>query len=724
MYLEKYFPFIKYADFISNKSEKVMVKNIFIPFRFNSENVPKKPRKIKRFLNAYRVQPINLLVLNESDKISYDVSNGFYGDEVNLNITEVDYSEVANRIEVDEKDSTYGSESMVARVNFGGGYECSDIDSDIFINTASNGIALSPEDYADIKTDYTPGMSFYDLLDNETVDEASALFSDMLDAVKSHGNRTVNISDTESTDIIYKYLDEYFSLPEGEGLNKNGREVVPLLIGPTAVFKSATVKELCKKYDYRLVDFRASFTSRLDYSGLFQVSELDGEKYSYSCPMEELVTCSDGFRAYCREAYEAVSEILKNGYTLEDTTSDGSSVVGTKVPLTDKKKAKLQKLLDSYQEYMKTPVLFFDEIGRVEDRGVEGVLTTLLNKKKFNDMTLSGCKFIAATNLNINTDLRHLELKDDLDTLYQVQDDNDVAYMNRFLPIKVQPEDVRDRWFDWAKSDGIKHGKTAKNIHPLIVDFLEKHLNLVYNDSPVLDAIEQGLSQNEISSQVFPNYRTWDMLSDYLYSIDEDYEVEVKENKGAKKEYRVRTIEGLISKFACKTFLPFLQKNGYEEKDENEIEDDVGDFLSTNLDAGVPALLAGPSSLGKTSRISQYIKKIKKRTGLAPILIDVSLASKDAVDLMGMPEKEDLVEYVGGKDLDDAGLSSVGKKLRSIIKEVSSKESYGMVDRLTVRAPDINIKKRFKQALDEGRQVILFFDECKISGCTPYGIVY
>jgi len=42
------------------------------------------------------------------------------------------------------------------------------------------------------------------------------------------------------------------------------------------------------------------------------------------------------------------------------------------------------------------------------------------------------------------------------------------------------------------------------------------------------------------------------------------------------------------------------------------------------------------------------MKKAKIKTGLEPVLINVNLASKDAVDLMGMPVKQSLTEYVGG----------------------------------------------------------------------------
>ena len=58
--------------------------------------------------------------------------------------------------------------------------------------------------------------------------------------------------------------------------------------------------------------------------------------------------------------------------------------------------------------------------------------------------------------------------------------------------------------------------------------------------------------------------------------------------------------------------------------------------------------MIGPSSLGKTSRVSAYMKGVEKKTGLKPVRIDVNLAAIDTVDVMGMPTKKALTEYVAG----------------------------------------------------------------------------
>lgn len=579
---------------------------------------------------------------------------------------------------------------------------------------ACNGIEVDTNELTDIHVSYKSGINFIDWMNTTKDINESADFLDSLIADKQNGKNIKGTILGESKDSIYDWLDSYFALPEEADMKSGGREVVPLLIGPTAVFKSATVKELCAKYNYRMVDFRVAFTSRLDYSGLFQIGEVDGKKFSYSCPMEELVTCSDGFRAFCRKAHEKVSKILKDGFIEDNKVSDGENSDSNQVQLTSEQIVKLNKLLQNYEYYMKTPVLFFDEVTRCKDQGVNGVLVQLLNQKRFNDMTLNGCKFVAATNLNINNDPAHAEHKDELDDMYDVQEEIDVAYANRFMPLLVRPKDVEGRWFEWAESTKEKNGKTVTSIHQVILDFLRgPGKNMVYNDQPVLDAIERGLSDNEKRSQTFPNYRTWDMLSDYMYSIDEDYELRFKEDSEAKREYRRNIIVGLISEWAGNEFINFIRDRGYYEYDSvhGKVVDDVGDFLSSTLSSGVPALLIGPSSLGKTSRVHAYMKDVERRTGLKPILINVNLASCDTTDMMGYPIKQSLVEYSSGKDLEAMGLGSVQRDLQDVMKGIQSNVDYGMTDSVTLRAPDMRMKERFKRALDEGREVILFFDE-------------
>lgn len=717
--INNFFPFIDRADFVRNIRE---VHNIseFFGFEVTKTDFDVDTKGDSHVLKAYRVLPSNTLFLMEVPSVVKDVFNGIYGQEVTVDIIELDYQGISNSINCEEV-----NDSLCATLYCNGGFDSENIITDTFINACGNGIEVP----YDVAKDFliledsdrkSRDVNINDwLYDNEHIDE-SYIMESAADTLQLLKDRRKNGKDNyaeevKGKDAIYTWLDAYFSLPEGEEIKSGGREVVPLLIGPTAVFKSATIKELCKKYNYRMVDFRVAFTSRLDYSGLFQIGEVEGKKYSYACPMEELVVCSDGFREFCKQSYQKLEDILQKGYIEKDVASDGNVVEKEQQTISDEQREKIVRLQLQYKEYMKTPVLFFDEITRCSNKGVNGILVQLLNQKRLNDMTFNGCKFVAATNLDIQKGLEREEYKMELETLYDVNTDLDVAYSNRFIPLKVYPEDVQDRWFEWAKSLTSKKGFTdTPNIHPVVLEFLEKNRDYVYNDKPVIDAIANGLSDNEQRTAVFPNYRTWDMLSEYLYSIDESASIDNDDKDGAEEKlYKRRLVEGYISKWCCDKFLPFLESKGYKEYDsvKEPVEDTVSDFLDTALENNSPAMLIGPSSLGKTSRVKAYMKKVKLRTGLEPVLINVNLASKDAVDLMGMPVKQSLTEYVGGGILKGSGLDEVSKELQNIVKSVSSDIKYGMTDLLTLRAPDKTVKDRFITALKEGREVILFFDE-------------
>ena len=1227
--ISNYFPFLDKADFIKNVRETHSIDE-FLGYEslitdFDSQTSDSSNRVFK----AYRIMPSNTLFLMELPSTVLRIFSGDFGGNIIVDIMEFDYQGVANIVETD----------LVNEVNkaifaCNGAYLVEDIVTDTFINACANGFDVPSDISADYKVLEESDKQNKDslaswLFINDNIDE-SYIMESALDTLQMLKDRRKNgksndAEEVKGKDAVYTWLDAYFSLPEGEEMKSGGREVVPLLIGPTAVFKSATVKELCKKYNYRMVDFRVAFTSRLDYSGLFQIGEVEGKKYSYACPMEEIVVCSDGFREFCKQSYQKLEDILQKGYTEEEIASDGNEVDTEKKYLTDEQKDKIVGLQLQYKNYMRTPVLFCDEITRCfsgstkvklldgrsltmeelygefgttkpfyvyscdkdgnvvfkkaysngitrrdadvvkvtldngssiictpdhrfmlrdgsyemamhfergrslmstyfnyknstktpfgstyetfinprdmkeyythrevarqyygdtygklgkdgcfrnahhvdfnslnnapenlkvmdriehynlhihgensvskrlqsvdgyldmqrccmrkamqhpdffknqrkgleeywgskrhnevmtsdernksfktqefkdmcsdrcksqwdsgqfdnidrvsanhkanfekavrfvkilsdvgydinidnyqgfvdtftgqhgiyysvvstdwfniddngyalsdvfdevdsrdwerffnsnkkilnkikslnydetkqgicdgtydtsvgdyvdlsnkgvrdtlsflnyllseygdftnreymeyhsdrdldkyhfafrygnlckyfgsfarakdlasvynhkvvsveilpykedvydievedthnflidlgddsgvfvhncRDKGVNGILVQLLNQKKLNDMTLNGCKFVAATNLDIQKGLEREEYRMELDMLYDVNTDLDVAYSNRFIPLKVYPNDVMDRWFEWASGTTDKKGfKGVSNIHPVVLEFLNNNRDMVYNDKPVLDAIAEGLSDNEQRTQVFPNYRTWDMLSDYLYSVDKTAEAENdgKEDSGEEKLYKRKILEGYVSKWCCEKFIPFLESKGYSNFDEvkEPIKDDVGDFLSTALETGSPAMLIGPSALGKTSRVKQYMKKAKIKTGLEPVLINVNLASKDAVDLMGMPVKQSLTEYVGGGILKGSGLDDVSKALQDVVANVSADIKYGMTDIMTLRAPDKTIKDRFVTALKEGREVILFFDEVnRVSSNTVTSAVF
>ena len=693
--ISNYFPFLDKADFVKNVREVHAVEEFlgYEPLVVDLDSSTKDSSK--KVFKAYRIMPSNTLFLAELPNTVFNIFSGTFGSEIIVDIMEFDYQAVANLIEVDLVNDI---DRAIFQCN--GAYLVEDILTDTFINACANGLDVSSETYSEYKvledSDKLDTVSMSEwLFSNEHIDESYIMESalDTLQLLKDRRKKgkSNDAEDIKGKDAVYTWLDAYFSLPEGEEMKSGGREVVPLLIGPTAVFKSATVKELCKKYNYRMVDFRVAFTSRLDYSGLFQIGEVEGKKYSYACPMEEIVVCSDGFREFCKQSYQKLEDILQKGYTESSVASDGNSVETEKKYLTDEQKTKIVELQLQYKNYMRTPVLFCDEITRCRDKGVNGILVQLLNQKKLNDMTLDGCKFVAATNLDIQKGVEREEYRMELDMLYDVNTDLDVAYSNRFIPLKVYPNDVMDRWFDWASGTTDKKGfKGVSNIHPVVLEFLNNNRDMVYTDKPVLDAIAEGLSDNEQRTQVFPNYRTWDMLSDYLYSVDKTAEAENdgKGDGGEEKLYKRKILEGYVSKWCCEKFIPFLESKGYSNYDDvkEPVKDDVGDFLSTALETGSPAMLIGPSALGKCV------------TGDTIIRVDGGITEIKNLDFTdGYLEREyvidGLTDYV-----------TTSHTYREVCDEVVAiKDNYGSVIKVTKNHPLRVLSKEgvvWKKALD------------------------
>ena len=693
--ISNYFPFLDKADFVKNVREVHAVEEFlgYEPLVVDLDSSTKDSSK--KVFKAYRIMPSNTLFLAELPNTVFNIFSGTFGSEIIVDIMEFDYQAVANLIEVDLVNDI---DRAIFQCN--GAYLVEDILTDTFINACANGLDVSSETYSEYKvledSDKLDTVSMSEwLFSNEHIDESYIMESalDTLQLLKDRRKKgkSNDAEDIKGKDAVYTWLDAYFSLPEGEEMKSGGREVVPLLIGPTAVFKSATVKELCKKYNYRMVDFRVAFTSRLDYSGLFQIGEVEGKKYSYACPMEEIVVCSDGFREFCKQSYQKLEDILQKGYTESSVASDGNSVETEKKYLTDEQKTRIVELQLQYKNYMRTPVLFCDEITRCRDKGVNGILVQLLNQKKLNDMTLNGCKFVAATNLDIQKGIEREEYRMELDMLYDVNTDLDVAYSNRFIPLKVYPNDVMDRWFEWASGTTDKRGfKGVTNIHPVVLEFLNNNRDMVYTDKPVLDAIAEGLSDNEQRTQVFPNYRTWDMLSDYLYSVDKTAEAENdgKEDGGEERLYKRKILEGYVSKWCCEKFIPFLESKGYSNYDDvkEPVKDDVGDFLSTALETGSPAMLIGPSALGKCV------------TGDTIIRVDGGITEIKNLDFTdGYLEREYVVDGL-------TDYVTTSHTYREVCDEVVAiKDNYGSVIKVTKNHPLRVLSKEgvvWKKALD------------------------
>ncbi len=734
MYYSRFLPFLNKGYMEMEVEQEVAIKDVFCPdgsFRYSD--------KVKSDFkpSIIHVNPLGIKVFNMSDdKISY-LKRNFNEDKLFCKVKYIDYEDVARRIEYDDvtqdaylkvrNDYDVGRGVITSEfIDFATIHQKMDSFPDIdftvgdkefvsFSKLAREQIEKLEESLKMDNVDNLISKVNKALVNEEMPPELADMSNDYMSVVKGDNKR--GRVDT-SKDAVYEQLYGYLSSPNFD------QEQVPLLLGPTAVMKSQSVKVICKELGYRLVDFRVAFTSRLDYNGLYERTKVDGDWWSDSCPMEELVTCSSGFLDYAVKAYAKIKDILDKGHQEVATGSDGSSKNVEFIPLNGDQKKALLTLLKEMSKYVReegdsvvaiTPVLFFDEITRLDDAGVEGVLTTLLNSKQLGDISLDRCKFVAASNTPVDN-------FDALEEIYDAKDSHDSAYAKRFVPIVITPLDVMDRWIKWAKSPITEVVKDENgneqevesgnfNIHPHVMEYLESDQAEIYNQQYQIDAGVEDVGTARLTP--FPNYRTWVMVSDYVYAINH------QAPEGKKPTLIRSTIKGLVGEsVGNKVSKHLIDTHGYTESksikgDDGDDLDEIETFIQESGSAGIPAILVGPSSLGKTARVKRYAKQ----TGAEMIVI--TLSALERADLMGFPVKESIEDFASGSvDFVKSNLRGVKRELEQIIAKQNDSNAEGfdpnlrIASQLTTKAPSRSISKRFEEAYRAKKNIILFFDEC------------
>lgn len=269
-----------------------------------------------------------------------------------------------------------------------------------------------------------------------------------------------------SRNYIVDRLNSYFR--EGYFLNR-----CPLLIGPSGVAKSALIKQASKDFNMKLIDIRTAFMSRLDIEGLSQKIEVNGEYYSASSPMFELIRCTDEYLKVCR----GITNLVAAAFNEETDESV---------------KEKLCNTLEYLKKESRTPILIFDEISRGE-ASVRQVLTKILTDKEFMGYSMREARVVAATNSQLTTSGEKLDI-------YAVNEAYDVAFYDRFESIYVSPKTMIPFWKSWA----------SENLNKRVVlesdgnEYDEAHFT-----SPDQDLVEP-----------FKCFRTWELASRVYDALD------------------------------------------------------------------------------------------------------------------------------------------------------------------------------------------------------------
>ena len=209
--INNFFPFIDRADFVRNIRE---VHNIseFFGFEVTKIDFEEDNKGDSHVLKAYRVLPSNTLFLMEVPSVVKDVFNGIYGQEVTVDIIELDYQGISNSINCEEV-----NDSLCATLYCNGGFDSENIITDTFINACGNGIEVP----YDVAKDFliledsdrkSRDVNINDwLYDNEHIDE-SYIMESAADTLQLLKDRRKNGKDNyaeevKGKDAIYTWLD-------------------------------------------------------------------------------------------------------------------------------------------------------------------------------------------------------------------------------------------------------------------------------------------------------------------------------------------------------------------------------------------------------------------------------------------------------------------------------------------------------------------------------------
>lgn len=481
---------------------------------------------------------------------------------------------------------------------------------------------------------------------------------------------------------------------------------VPVLAGLSGVAKSAIVKNVAKKYGWRMVDFRAAFLHRLDMEGLQYLANADStefysyqdydvyEKFTRSAYFSDFVKCSDQYIEFAKKMADKLRMVKSAGpndelyLTKEKMLEDGTY-------------ADIDTTIKHYEDEAKPVVLFFDEIIRAPLK-IMNLFTILLDSKEIGPLKFANTKIVAAA----NTPHGMTDMQSGAD-IFVGQEITDPAIHERLKIITVTPGDVYPGWLDYIKDKGWDQD---------VIDYVSQGVQFSYG----LDVLnDTNLTSEQKGEAIYPTFRAWEQVSGLLARA---------RNTAKPLPIFPEQILGLLGEKHGHPFVEYLKKKnfvfGTESPSGAKSDDDpMLTTLDSNLEAGVPTGLFGPSGLGKTARIKRLVAS---KPGWE--LIVIQLSQKSLGDIMGAPTLTSAQAF----QLGDFA-STVGPKMTSHLLGMagdSAGDVQGLPSMVTQRAPDgaiLDAIRRLRQnraaqeAANENLppekqlplpKLVLFFDEC------------
>ena len=169
------------------------------------------------------------------------------------------------------------------------------------------------------------------------------------------------------------------------------------------------------------------------------------------------------------------------------------------------------------------------------------------------------------------------------------------------------------------------------NLHPLIL----KYLNTVegQGDAYNLETVLKAVPREEVAKyRLIPltSFRSWEFASNIL-------KMREKESKDGKIKFYPEAFKGMMDQETVKRFVKFLKSNGCSEL---KTKNTMTDMLNEGVNSGVPVLLIGASSTGKTGRVNQMAIDNDM------IMVPIVLSATDKTMVKGFPVPSDPIDAI------------------------------------------------------------------------------
>ena len=224
--------------------------------------------------------------------------------------------------------------------------------------------------------------------------------------------------------------------------------------------------------------------------------------------------------------------------------------------------------------------------------------------------------------------------------LLSLQDQRVVdEYVEKPNPIPIRRSDILA--YD-MKVGGTLPLQEFLNVHPDILHYLSDNARDLYNMDSVISKLNSDITPSQLKSIPITTFRTWEFLTRLLR-----YKDRIKD-----KKIYLETMNGMMDKGTAERFSKFLKENkGYKFSNS---KDPMTEVMEEALSANVPVLLQGPTSIGKTARVEDFVEKIRKGT-CGPGTSDcesftIDLSTKDRTGVRGYPYPVEVVSSLFTND--------------------------------------------------------------------------